>query len=99
MKQKKSQPLRELSERYEGNAEIALRYANGLAILTCNQDEAGTEESVSCLKELSEKYVGDEEIATAYANGLFNLMCIQDEAGAEESVSCLKEPVRKIQRE
>ena len=83
--------LEELSERYEGNEEIALRYANGLVNLSSKQDEAGAEESVRRLEKLSGKYEGNEGIAIAYAQGLVNLSCYQDEAGAEESVRRLEE--------
>ena len=83
--------LKELSEKYEGNEEIALAYANGLVNLSNKQDEEGAKESVSRLKELSEKYKGNEEIALAYANGLFNLSNKQDEEGAKESIRRLKE--------
>lgn len=83
--------LEELSERYEGNEEIALRYANGLVNLSCEQEEVGREESVRRLEKLSGKHEGNEGIAIAYAQGLVNLSCYQDEAGAEESVRRLEE--------
>ena len=48
--------LKELSEKYEGNEEIALQYASGLVHLSNSPNEELAKESVRCLKELSEKY-------------------------------------------
>ena len=46
----------ELSGKYEGNEEIALAYANGLFILSCNQDESKRRTSLKRLDELRKKY-------------------------------------------
>ena len=45
--------LRELSEKREGNEEIALRYAKGLFNLSCDQGEEKAEKTLDRLKELS----------------------------------------------
>ena len=48
--------LEELSGKYEGNEEIALEYAKGLFILSCNQDESKRRTSLKRLDELRKKY-------------------------------------------
>ena len=91
--------LKELSEKYEGNEEIVLAYANGLVNLSNKQDdEEDAKESVRRLEELSEKYEGNEKIALSYAIGLFNLSHDQDEEGAKESVRRLEELSEKYKR-
>ncbi len=83
--------LEVLHEAFEGNAEIALQYANGLVNLSVKQDLAGREDSVRKLKVLHEAFEGNAEIALQYARVLFNLTVDQGLAGREDSVRKLKD--------
>ena len=83
--------LRELSEKREGNEEIAVVYAQGLFNLSCDQGEEKAEKTLDRLKELSEKREGNEEIALEYAKGLVNLINKQGEEKAEKTLDRLRE--------
>ena len=89
--------LKELSEKYEGNEEIALQYADGLVHLSNSPNKELAKESVRCLKELSEKYEGNEDIAFQYAYGLVHLSNSPNEELAKESVRRLKELSEKYE--
>ena len=70
--------LRELSEKREGNEEIAVWYAKGLFNLSNKQGEEKAEKTLDRLKELSEKRKENEEIILVYVKGLLALFLRQN---------------------
>ena len=71
--------LEEVYKRNEGNAEIALGYAQGLFNLTVVQEsEEAIRGTVDRLEEVYERNEGNAEIALAYVQGLFNLTVVQE---------------------
>ena len=85
--------LKNISEKFPRNEEMALRYAKSLVHLSCIQCIQKLPEcadTVDRLKELREAYPKNQEIALRYAMGLVNLSAKQELAERTDTVGLLQ---------
>ena len=90
-KPSRAQHLKSVHDRFAGNMEITLRYANSLINLSYMQKLPECADTVALLKELWVAYPKNPTIALAYAMGLVNLSRVQELPECADTIALLKE--------